>query len=305
MSVALSTGQPASLASNPTKKNWSGWIFVGPFLAVFVVVFIVPVAYSIYLSFYRDQLIGGNAFVGLKNYQQALGDEKFWAALWRVVLFFIVQVPIMLGLALVASLALDSARLHASSFFRIALFLPYAVPGIVAAMMWGYIYGDRFGLAGNINDLLGSTFLEPYAQQWLLVSIGNINTWEFLGYNMLIFYAALRVIPLDIYEAAELDGAGAFRVITSIKLPALRPAIVVASIFSVIGSFQLFNEPNILRTIIPSSISSSFTPNMYAYNLSFAGQQYNYAATIAIIMGVLTAVIAYVVQLRGSRKEDR
>jgi multiple sugar transport system permease protein len=278
---------------------------VGPFLAVFVLVFIVPVAYSIYLSFYRDQLIGGNAFVGLLNYQQAFGDEKLWAALGRVALFFVVQVPVMLVLALVAALALDSARLHASSFFRIALFLPYAVPGIVAAMMWGFIYGERFGLAGNINDLLGSTVLEPFAQQWLLVSIGNINTWEFLGYNMLIFYAALRVIPLDLYEAAELDGAGAFRVIRSIKLPALRPAIVVASIFSVIGSFQLFNEPNILRTLIPSSISSSFTPNMYAYNLSFAGQQYNYAATIAIIMGVLTAVIAYVVQLRGTRKEDR
>ena len=305
MSVALSTGQPTALSSKPTKKNWTGWIFVGPFIAVFVVVFIVPVAYSIYLSFYRDQLIGGNAFVGLANYQQALGDEKFWAALWRVALFFVVQVPVMLVLALVAALALDSARLHASSFFRIALFLPYAVPGVVAAMMWGFIYGDRFGLVGNINDLFGSTVLEPYAQQWLLASIGNINTWEFMGYNMLIFYAALRVIPLDIFEAAELDGAGAFRVITSIKLPALRPAIVVATIFSVIGSFQLFNEPNILRPLIPSSISTSFTPNMYAYNLSFQGQQYNYAATIAIIMGVLTAVIAYAVQLRGSRKDDR
>jgi multiple sugar transport system permease protein len=305
MSAALSTRQPTAPASRTAKKNWSGWIFVGPFIVVFIAVFIVPVAYSIYLSFFRDQLIGGNAFVGLKNYQQALGDEKFWASLGRVVLFFVVQVPVMLGLSLVAALALDSARLRASGFFRIALFLPYAVPGVVAAMMWGYMYGDRFGLAGNINDLLGSSVLKPFAQQWLLVSIGNINTWEFLGYNMLIFYAALRVIPIDLYEAAELDGAGAFRIITGIKLPALRPAIVVATIFSVIGSFQLFNEPNILRTIVPSSISTSFTPNMYAYYLSFAGQQYNYAATIAIIMGVLTAVIAYVVQLRGSRKEDR
>jgi len=140
--------------------------------------------------------------------------------------------------------------------------------------------------------------------QWVLLSIGNIVTWEFVGYNMLIFYAALRVIPTDIYEAASLDGAGSWRVITGIKLPALRPAIVVATIFSIIGSFQLFNEPNILRTITPNVISTSFTPNMYAYSLSFAGQQYNYAATVAIIMGVLTAVVAYVVQLRGSRKED-
>src|SRR5699024_1500985 len=122
-------------------------------------------------------------------------------------------------------------------------------------------------------------------------------------YNMLIFYAALRVIPTELYEAAELDGAGAFRVIRSIKLPSIKGAVVIATIFSIIGSFQLFNEPNLLPTIAPNAISSYFTPNMYAYNLSFAGQQYNYSAAIAIIMGLATMIIAYVVQLSGSRKD--
>jgi multiple sugar transport system permease protein len=290
--------------ANRPKRNWSGWAFVAPFMVVFAIVFLAPVIYSIYLSFFRDQLVGGNHFVGIDNYVRALTDDKFWAAVGRVVLFFAVQVPVMLALALVAALALDSAVLRASSFFRIALFLPYAVPGVVAALMWGFMYGQRFGLAGNINDLLGAEIITPLVPQWLLVAIGNINTWEFLGYNMLLFYAALRVIPIDLYEAAELDGAGAFRIIRSIKLPALRPAIVIAIIFSIIGSFQLFNEPNILRTIIPNAISTSFTPNMYAYSLSFNGQQLNYAAAIAIVMGLFTAIIAYVVQLRGSRKED-
>jgi len=119
---------------------------------------------------------------------------------------------------------------------------------------------------------------------------------------MLIFYSALRTVPGELYEAAAIDGAGTFRTIQSVKLPALRGAIVIATIFSIIGSFQLFNEPNILRTLAPNVITTYYTPNMYAYNLSFAGQQFNYSATIAIVMGVITAIIAYVVQLRGSRE---
>ena len=288
-----------------TRSEWKGLAFVAPFLVVFLLVFIAPVVYSISLSLFREQLVGGNAFVGLDNYVALLGDAQFWEGFGRVVLFLLVQVPIMLALALVAALAIDSARLHASGFFRIVIFLPYAVPAVVAVLMWGFIYGDNFGLAANLNDWLGSDVVTPFAREWILVSIGNIVTWEFVGYNMLIFYSALRVIPTDLYEAAELDGAGPMRVITGIKLPALRGAIVIATIFSIIGSFQLFNEPNILRTLAPNIITTYFTPNMYAYNLSFAGQQYNYSATVAIVMGVITAVIAYVVQLRGSRKEER
>ena len=289
----------------PARRDWTGWVFVAPFMVVFALIFIAPVLYSVYLSFFRDQLVGGNAFVGVDNYVRALGDDKFWESLGRVVLFLVVQVPVMIALALVAALAIDSGRLRAPGLFRIVLFLPYAVPAVVAVMMWGFIYGERFGLAGDVNQLLGSTVLTPLVPEWILLSIGNIVTWEFVGYNMLIFYAALRTIPEDLYEAAKLDGAGQFRIITGIKLPALRPALVIGTIFSVIGSFQLFNEPNILRALVPNVISTHFTPNMYAFNLSFAGQQYNYAATIAIIMGVVTAVIAYVVQLRGTRKEDR
>ena len=285
------------------KLDWTGWKFIGPFMVFFTLVLIAPVVYSIWLSLFKDQLVGGNQFVGLENYITALGDGRFWESLGRVSIFLLVQVPIMLLLALAAALALDSARLHASAFFRISIFLPYAVPAVVATLMWGFIYGTQFGLVGSLNDFLG-TALAPLSGSWVLVSVGNIVTWEFVGYNMLLFYAALRVVPVDLYEAAELDGAGAFRIIRSIKLPALRPAIVIGTIFSIIGSFQLFNEPNILQSLAPNAISTYFTPNMYAYNLSFSGQQYNYSATIAIIVGVLTAAIAYAVQLTGSRKES-
>ncbi|MEN0084391.1 MAG: sugar ABC transporter permease [Leifsonia sp.] len=306
-------GTPTGSGRRPTgrrptgrrhRRDWRGWAFVAPFMVVFAAMIIAPVVYALYLSLFRQQLIGGNSFVGLGNYLAVFQDDKFWASLGRVTIFLVVQVPIMLVLSLVAALALDSARLHGAGFFRIALFLPYAVPGVVAALIWGFIYGDQFGLTASLNHLLG-TGLQPLSGPWVLASIGNIVTWEFMGYNMLIFYAALRVIPGELYEAAEIDGAGAFRTVFSIKLPAIRGALVIATIFSIIGSFQLFNEPNLLKQLAPNAISSYFTPNMYAYNLSFAGQQFNYAATVAIVMGVLTAVIAYVVQLRGTPKEAR
>jgi multiple sugar transport system permease protein len=167
------------------------------------------------------------------------------------------------------------------------------------------MYSGNFGLTASINSALGGDILQPLSPGWILGSIGNIVTWEYMGYNMLIFFAALRVISADLYEAAELDGAGDIRIVMSIKIPALRGAILIATIFSIIGSFQLFNEPNLLKAVAPNAISTYFTPNLYAYNLSFGGQQFNYAATVAIVMGVLTAVIAYVVQLRGSRAENR
>lgn len=285
--------------------RWAGLAFIAPFLLVFAGVLAAPIAYALYLSLFRDQLVGGHAFVALGNYAQVLADARFWAGVGRVSMFLLVQVPVMLVLALVAALALDSSRLVVAPLFRIAIFLPYAVPGVVATLIWGFIYGDQFGLVGQINQLLGSAVVQPFASGAILPSIGNIVTWEFLGYNMLIFYAALRVVPAELYEAAELDGAGPLQVIRAVKLPALRGALVLATVFSVIGSFQLFNEPNLLRTLSPNVISTDFTPNMYAYHLSFAGQQYNYAGSVAIVMGLITAAIAWVAQVKGSREEAR
>ncbi|MER5301774.1 sugar ABC transporter permease [Streptomyces lasiicapitis] len=284
------------------RRSWTGWGFVAPFALVFALVFLAPIAYSIYLSLFQDRLIGGTTFVGLDNYQRALDDPEFWEGLGRVALFLAVQVPIMLGIALLVALALDSGRLYGKSLFRISIFLPYAVPAVVATLMWGFMYGTRFGLVGDVNDAFGAELPDPLSPDLVIASIGNIVTWEFVGYNMLIFYSALRVIPHSLYEAAEIDGASQLRVITAIKLPAIRGALVIATIFSIIGSFQLFNEPSILQDLAPNAITTSYTPNLYTYSLSFNGQQQNYSATVAIIMGLITMVIAYVVQLRGMRK---
>nr|WP_296073157.1 sugar ABC transporter permease [uncultured Actinoplanes sp.] len=299
MAVPTIAARPAG---RRRRRSLRGWQFVGPFMVVFALVFLAPIGYSIYLSLFRNRLIGGNAFVGLDNYTQALTDPNFWSGVGRVGLFLVVQVPIMLFLALLVALSIDSGRLYGKSFFRVSIFLPYAVPGVVAALIWGFMYGSQFGLIGNLNDYLGTSLPDPLKPSLILASIGNITTWEFVGYNMLIFYSALQVIPKSLYESAEIDGASQLRIITAIKIPAIRGALVIATIFSIIGSFQLFNEPAILRNLAPNSITTFFTPNFYAYSLTFSGQQFNYAAAVAVVMAVITMIVAYVVQLRGNRE---
>jgi multiple sugar transport system permease protein len=165
---------------------------VGPFLAIFAFALIAPVGYAIYLSLFRNQLVGGTTFTGLGNYHQALTDPSFWDSVRHVTTVLVVQVPIMLALAMFAALALDSARLRWTPLYRLSIFLPYAVPAVVTSLMWGFMYGSQFGLVASLSNFLGVHLPDPFASSWVLASIGNIVTWEFVGYNMLIFYSALR-----------------------------------------------------------------------------------------------------------------
>ena len=287
----------------PRRPDWRGWKFMGPFVVVFVFVFVLPVLYAIYLSLYEKRMIGGNVFVGLSNYARLLKDGQFWSSVGRVALFTVVQVPIMLLLAALMALALDSLKLHGTRFFRITTFLPYAVPAVVAALMWGFIYGTKYGMVGSLNQWLG-THIDVLQPSVLLAAIGNINTWEFTGYNMLIFYSSLSTVPHSLYEAAAIDGASEWQIVRSIKVPELKSSLVITVIFSIIGSFQLFNEPSVLQTMVPgNAITTYYTPNMYAYNLSFMGGQSNYAAALAIVMAIITMVAAYAVQLRGMKEQ--
>lgn len=298
-------GAPGATApTNRHRANWRGWLFVGPFVLVFILVFIGPLIYSlIYSTFSYQAFFGTNAFVGFDNYVKLFNDPLFWSGLGRVALILVIQVPIMLILAMIVALAIDSGRLHGSNFFRLSVFLPYLIPTVVAALMWGFMYGTNYGLASQLNEALG-WHLDPFGTQWILVSISNIITWTYIGYNMLIFYSSLRTIDTSIYEAAVLDGASEWQIVRAIKVPHMRGAIALTVIFSIIGTFQLFNEPSIMQRMAPSVITNSFTPNLYAYNLSFSSGQQGYAAALAIVMGVITVIIAYVVQLRGLRSTD-
>jgi len=306
--VAASPGLGLATPPHPrprkARRSWTGWGFIGPFVAVFLFTLVAPVIYAIYLSLYRDKLIGGNSFVGLSNYITAIHDPVFHTALFHVLLLLFVQVPIMMALSTMAALALDSSRLYVASLFRVSLFVPYAVPSVVAALMWGFMYGSTFGLVANLNSAIHIHLPNPLASNYVLAALGNITTWEFVGFNMIILYSALQSVPQDRYEAAAIDGATKFQVIRAIKMPAMRRALVVALVFALIGSFQLFAEPNVLKSLAPNTIGSAFTPNMYAYNLSFNGQEFNYAAAIAIAMGIITMIGAYALQVGGMRGDN-
>ena len=281
------------------RQNRAGWLFIAPFGILFIFVFIIPIIYSFYISLFQNKLVGGDMFVGLANYKVLLKDASFWEGVRRVFTYCIIQVPVMLFLSAVVALLLDSGRLRGSGFVRIVAFLPYGVPAIVSTLMWGFMLGTKYGLVKNINSVLHTEF-NPFSAQWILGSVALIATWTYTGYNMLIFYSSLKTISADLYEAAVIDGASRWQVIRFIKLPALKGSVVVTIIFSIIGSFQLFNEPTILKSMIGNTgITTYYTPNIYVYNQAFTGSQQGYAATIAIVMAVITVSLAYIVQFRG------
>ncbi len=292
-------------SSTKRRQHIAAYLFVLPFFVVFIAMLVVPLVYSGYLSLFESKLIGGDAFAGLANYVRALQDSAFLASIGRMGLFFIIQVPIMLGLALFLALALDTGRARGSKGVRLLVFMPYAVPAVVATLMWGYLYGPDFGPIAQVARAVGFGTPEFLSPVNILGSMMNIVTWEFVGYNMIIMYAALRSIPGELYEAAEIDGAGQFRIAWSVKIPAIRPAILLTVIFSIIGTFQLFAEPSLLNAIAPDAITNSFTPNYYAYNLAFINQELNYAAAIAFLLGLFIAVVSYIVQLSTQRRERR
>ena len=202
---------------NKHKADWRGWKFMWPFAVVFVFVFIIPIVYAIYISFFKKQMVGGTKFVGFENYARLIQDPQFWSSVGRVTIFTVFQVPIMLFLAAAMALALDSMKLHGTKFFRISTFLPYAVPAVVSTLIWGFVYGAKYGLVGSLNDFLG-TNIDVLNPDVLLASIANINTWEYAGYNMLIFYSSLSTIPHSLYEAASIDGASEWQIVKKIKL---------------------------------------------------------------------------------------
>ncbi|MEV0391348.1 sugar ABC transporter permease [Nonomuraea sp. NPDC050643] len=284
------------------KRARAGYVFVAPFMIVFVAMLVVPLAYAAYLSLFKEQLIGGTTFVGLDNYVRALTDERLLGGVVRVGEFFLIQVPLMLLLGLFFALALDSGMLWLSRFIRLGIFVPYAVPSVVAALMWGYLYGPEFGPIAQLAGTLGLPGPNLLGGDLMLGSLANIVTWEFAGYNMIILYAALRAVPSELYEAAAVDGAGAWRTAWSVKIPALRPALLMALIFSVIGSFQLFNEPQLMQRLAPNVIDSAYTPNLYAYSLAFTSQDLNYAAAVSFLLGLVIVVVSYTVQLALTRR---
>ncbi len=203
------------------------------------------------------------------------------------------MVPIQLGVALLAALVLDTLTTRLSRFSRLMIFVPYAVPAMIGALMWGFLYSPRFGPATDLFGLVGATAPDFLAPGTVFGSLVNIVTWQWSGYYMIILYAALRGIDPSLYEAARIDGASGRQIALRIKVPMISAALVMVVVFSLIGTLQFFTEPSILRNVAAGSIPVHYTPNMYAHGLAFSYQQFNYAATISFALGVIVFAFSY------------
>jgi multiple sugar transport system permease protein len=299
-----SGGLPAR-GSRWRQQEWVPYLFLLPFMVLFVIFLVLPLFYALGISVFETRLVGGTAFVGLENYLRAFGDANFWQGVRRMVLFGIFQVPIMLGLALVFALVLDSGTVWLRNLFRLGFYLPYAVPSVVAALIWGYLYGPSFGPFTQLAELLNFPAPNFLSNTWMLASIANIVTWTFTGYNMIIMYAALQSLPAELDDAAAVDGAKGWQIALYIKVPLIRAAIFLTVIFSIIGTLQLFTEPRIMFAIAPQVIGDHYTPNLYAYTLAFTNQEYNYSAAISFVLGAVVVVFSYTFMLLTNRGELR
>jgi len=285
------------------------YLFLLPFIVLFVVFLVLPIMTAVWMSLFsvqRDGLgLGGDAnelaFVGLDNYIRAFQNAGFVESFGRVLLFGVVQVPVMMALAILLALLFDSAVVRMKPFFQLSVFLPYAVPSVVAALVWGFLYQPRVSpIVEGLRDFgIPVDFLAPGTVLW---SIANVSIWTVTGVNVIIIFAALQTVPRDMYEAARLDGAGEFRTALQIKLPMVMPAVVLTILFSIIGTLQLFNEPMTMRSIT-SNITGDYTPNMAIFQATTLGGNINLGSAMAIILGLVTFALSILLSLVQNRRK--
>jgi multiple sugar transport system permease protein len=286
-------------ASSHTRRT--AWGFLAPFGLLFTLFYLVPIAYAVWKSFYKVERASVFArpvevFAGLDNYALVFSNADFRDSVVRILVLGLVQVPVMLLLALAFALLLDSAVVRGKRFFRLAYFLPYGVPGVIAAIMWGYLYTPNLS---PINDVVDVDLLSGGLVLW---SIANIVTWTYTGYNMLIIYSALQAIPPDIYEAARIDGASGLAIAWRIKVPIVRPALVLTAVFSIIGTLQLFTEPAVMRQI-STVITSTYTPTLAAYS-QVSAQNYGLGAAMSVVLALATFVLSFAFLKLTQRRVD-
>lgn len=283
------------------------WLLLAPFLLLFLLTFILPILVAVGNSFTkvtRNGLFGEQGvqtdFAWFSNYAQALANGNFLASIGRMLLFGVVQVTLMIALCTLLALLLESASARWPGFFRAVYFLPYGIPGVIATILWSFLYVP--GLSPLID--LGKVFglqLDFLGAGSVLWSIANIVTWTYTGYNMMIIVAQLKSIPTEVYEAAKVDGASPWRVARSIQLPLIRPALVLTTVFSIIGTLQLFVEPQVLKSVAPA-IDSEYTPNLSAYATAFAYNDYNVAAAQAVLIALVAFLLSFIFLRLTNRK---
>ncbi|MGW0549240.1 carbohydrate ABC transporter permease [Streptomyces altiplanensis] len=290
-----------------TRTNAAAGMLLAPFFVLFTLVMVVPIGYAVWLSLFTEKQsglgFGGSetVFSGLGNYAAALGDPAFREGFAVLLGYCVFYIPLMIGGALALALLLDSTLARARRFFQLALFLPHAVPGIIAALIWVYLYTPQLSPVVDAMEAGGIGF-DFFAPEGALPSVINIALWEWLGYNMVIFYAALQAVDRSVLEAATVDGAGSWRIAFSVKVPLIRASVVMVALFTVIGSLQLFTEPLIINKGTGSSVTSTWTPNMYAYTAAFDRGDYGLAAAASVLLALTAALLSFAVTRFTGRK---
>lgn len=275
------------------RQRW-GWLFVSPFLAVFALFLVFPLFYAFGMSLFTSTLATGTRFTGAENYVKAFTDPLFLEGLGRVAAFAIVMIPAQLIVALAAALVLDTLATRLAKASRLLIFAPYAIPVVIGALMWSFLYSPRFGPSATLFELVGLPAPDFLAAGTVFGSLVNVVTWQWSGYYMVVIYAALRSIDPAIYEAARIDGANGWQTAMRIKVPMISSSMVMVITFALIGTLQFFTEPVVLRNIAQGAIDAAYTPNMYAYSLAFSYSQFNYASAIAFSLGILVFAGSYV-----------
>ncbi|WP_459644664.1 carbohydrate ABC transporter permease [Kineococcus sp. NUM-3379] len=276
------------------REDAKGWLFIAPFAAVFLVFLVAPLVYAFYLSLYTKGLATGTKFVGLANYSRAFTDPAFLKGLWFVLKFSLVLIPVQMLVSLAAALVLDEMTSRFSRFSRLMMFVPYAIPAVIGALMWGFLYSPNFGPLDQLFGLFGADAPSLLSRDHVFGALMNVVTWQWAGYYMIVIYAALQGIDPAIYEAAKIDGASPWQVALRIKVPMVASALVLILVFAVIGTLQFFTEPQILGRISNGAIPPDFTPNMYAFTTAFSFAQFNYASALSFALGAVVFVGVYV-----------
>ncbi|MFF9207190.1 MULTISPECIES: carbohydrate ABC transporter permease [unclassified Streptomyces] len=298
---------PASRTAGRRGRPGAPVLLLLPFFVLFTACTLVPIGNAVYLSLFRERRSGlgfggvQRVFTGLGNYTDALGDAAFRDGFLNLALYCLLYIPLMLALSLLLALLLDSTLARARRFFQLALFLPHAVPGIIAALVWMYLYTPG---VSPVIGALHSGGIEADLLGHPVPAVVNIALWEWTGYNLIIFFAALQAIPREVLEASVVDGAGPLRTALSIKLPLIRPSLAMVGLFTVIGSLQLFTEPTILHGAAPGVVTT-WTPNMYAYTAAFERNDYGLAAAASVLLALAAALLSFVVTRLGGGRGAR
>ncbi|MET0929979.1 MAG: sugar ABC transporter permease, partial [Aeromicrobium sp.] len=287
------------------------YAFVSPFFIVFAIFGLFPLVYTFWVSLHDWSLLAGDqGFIGLDNYRELMQDSDFWRALTNTVGIFVLATIPQLILATVLAQVLNG-RLRGRTFWRMGVLLPNVTSVAAVGIIFGLIFARDYGI---VNWALGTVGVDPINWQghrwssWLAISI--MVDWRWTGYNALILLAALQAVPKDLYEAARIDGASAWRQFWSITVPMLRPTIIFVSIVATIGGIQLFTEPLLfgsgVNAIAGGSAGQFQTVAMYLVQQAFTGQRFGYASTVAWVLFLLIAVFAIinVALLRRIRSVD-